>query len=192
MGLFNSNRNQDAQPASQRLQSRYDSARHNLLLIVVFTTINLILLATNSNTYFLFSAFIPYAIVDLAMFLCGKYPAEYYGDITEYEFLDTSVLAVMLVIAVVLVVLYLLSWLLSKKGRVGWLIFALVFFALDTLLMLLGGIEMGMILDIVFHGWVIISLTGGIIAHFKLKKLPPEETVPDSQPEVPVLPEEQT
>ena len=176
---FSSN-DQAPQSTSQRLQNRFGSARHNLLLIVIFTTINLFLLVVNSSTYFLFSAFIPYAIVDIGMALCGKYPADYYGDLSEFEFLDTSVLVVLLIIAVVLVSMYLLSWLMTKKGRVGWMIFSLVFFSLDTLLMLLGGIDVSMIMDIVFHIWVIVSLTSGIIAYFKLKKLPPEETLPNS------------
>lgn len=56
----------------------------------------------------------------------------------------------------------------------AWLIVALVLFALDTLMMLLGGIGLDSIVDILFHGWVIISLSMGISAHFKLKKLPEE------------------
>ena len=184
MGLFNKNENQQAQPVTQRqkLEGRYASARHNILLVLLFTAVNIILLVANSNTYFLFSAFVPYAIVDLAMFLCGKYPAEIYGDLSEYEFFGTSVLVIAVVLAAVICGLYLLCWLLSKKGRVAWLIVALSLFVLDTLLMLLNGIGADSIIDVIFHGWVILSLSLGTVAHFKLKKLPEEDT---ATPELP-------
>lgn len=184
MGLFNKNQNQQAQPFSQRqqLERRYASARMNLLWVVLFTAINIVLLVSNSYTYFLFSAFIPYAIVDYGMIVCGKYPADFYGDLSQYQFLDSTVLVVLIAVAAVICVLYLLCWIFSKKRRVAWLIVGLVFFALDTVFMLLGGISADRILDIVFHGWVIISLTGGIIAHSKLKKLPAEEPAPVAEP----------
>lgn len=184
MGLFNKNQNQQAQPFSQRqqLERQYASARMNLLWVVLFTVINIVLLVSNSYTYFLFSAFIPYAIVDYGMIVCGKYPADFYGDLSQYQFLDSTVLVVLIAVAAVICVLYLLCWIFSKKRRVAWLIVGLVFFALDTVFMLLGGISADRILDIVFHGWVIISLTGGIIAHSKLKKLPAEEPAPVAEP----------
>jgi hypothetical protein len=180
MGLFNKNQNRQAQPFSQRqqLERQYASARMNLLWVVLFTAINIVLLVSNSYTYFLFSAFIPYAIVDYGMIVCGKYPADFYGDLSQYQFLDSTVLVILIAVAAVICVLYLLCWIFSKKRRVAWLIVGLVFFALDTVFMLLGGISADRILDIVFHGWVIISLTGGIIAHSKLKKLPAEEPAP--------------
>jgi hypothetical protein len=176
MGLFNQNENQEVQPVAQRqkLEGRYASSRHNILLVLAFTAINVILLLANSNTYFLFSAYIPYAIVDLGMFLCGKYPAEIYGDLSQYEFLGTGVLAVFVAVAAVICVLYLLCWLFSKKKRVAWMIIALVMFVLDTALMLLAGISADNIIDVVFHGWVILSLSMGVAARFKLKKLPEE------------------
>ncbi|MBQ1190258.1 MAG: hypothetical protein IIX57_07590 [Lachnospiraceae bacterium] len=184
MGLFNKNQNQQAQPFSQRqqMERRYASARMNLLWVVLFTAINIVLLVSNSYTYFLFSAFIPYAIVDYGMIVCGKYPADFYGDLSQYQFFDSTVLVVLIAVAAVICVLYLLCWIFSKKRRVAWLIVGLVFFALDTVFMLLGGISADRILDIVFHGWVIISLTGGIIAHSKLKKLPAEEPAPVAEP----------
>lgn len=177
MGLFNRDQNQEAQPISQRQQlaNRYASARHNILLVLIFTTINLILLVANRNSYFLFSAYIPYAIVSWGMFLCGKYPAEFYIEFEDFVALDSSLLVITLVVAVVICVLYLLCWLFSDKRRVGWMIAVLVLFAVDTILMVLGGISLDSVMDVVFHAWVVISLSMGTIAHFKLKKLPEEE-----------------
>lgn len=174
--------NKKVQQLSQReqLTNKYMSARHNLLLVVIFTAVNIGLLVAQSNSYFLFSASIPYYLVDLGMFLCGKYPMEYYAELGMVEFFPNSFLVVMIVIAVVILAMYLLAWIFSKKPRVGWMIFALVIFALDTLFMLLiMGISADMILDIVFHAWVVISLINGIVSYSKLKKLP--EEAPEEQ-----------
>ncbi len=161
----------------QVLETRYNNSRANLLLVVVFTVINIILLITESNTYFLFSAYIPYILVVLGMLLCGMYPEEYYveNDIGT-EFFDTSVFAVLLAIALVFIALYLISWIFSKNNKYGWLIFALVIFSADTLGMFaFEGFALDSIIDIVFHVWVIISLALGINACRKLKALPMDE-----------------
>lgn len=190
MGNLFTNKQTEAVPQRQLLESKYASARHNILLIVAFTVVNIILLVAQSNTYFLFSAYLPYLIVDFGMVLCGMYPAEYYGeDLSGIEFLDKNFLTVMLVIAAVVLILYLLSWIFSKKSRVGWMILALVFFGIDTIAMLaLNGIALDMIVDIVFHVWVVVSLIGGVSAHYKLKKLPEEQ----EEQSVEVLAEVQT
>lgn len=178
-GIFKNNAAQ--QPGSsprQALEARYNGARNNLLLVVLFTVVNVVLLVTNSNTYFLFSASIPYILANFGMAFGGFYPEEYYEGLGELQFLGAPFLTVALVIAALIVVLYLLSWIFSKKGRVGWLIFALVFFALDTAVMLLfTEISSEIIVDIVFHAWVLFSLGSGIYAHVKLKQLPAEEEV---------------
>ena len=133
----------------QVYEQKYRSSRMNLLVVVIFTAINLLLLVTNSDSYFLFSAFIPYFIASIGMALCGRFPAEYYeGGIGGMAFLDNTVFAFILSIAIVLTLLYLLAWLLSNKQRVGWLIFALVFFALDTVgMLLLNGIALESIME---------------------------------------------
>lgn len=186
MANFSQN-NQANQNVSQKdlLMAKYHNARHNLLLVVIFTAVNIGLLVANANTYFLFSAFIPYALADLGMYLCGMYPAELYGEeIPEMVFFDKTVFAVFMVIAVVFIVLYLLSWIFSKKPRVGWLIFALVIFAIDTLGMFaLTGFAVDSIVDIIFHVWVIVSLISAISAYFKAKKLPDEAPVIEAQAE---------
>lgn len=87
MGFFNKNRD-EARPLPQReqLASKYASSRHNILLVLIFTTINVILLVANSDTYFLFSAYIPYMIVSMGMLLCGRYPAEFYEEVGGFDF----------------------------------------------------------------------------------------------------------
>lgn len=175
--LFSGRQINQALSPKQALMAKYTAARVNLLLAVAFTVVNMILLLVNGNTYFLFSVFIPYFITDLGMFLCGKYPAEYYAeDFPGMTFIDQSFLIVMIIIAVIILGLYVLSWFMSRNQRIGWLIFGLVLFGLDTLTMLaLVGISLPYILDIAFHAWVIYYLVAGIVAHYKLKNLSPVE-----------------
>lgn len=163
------------------LENKYLAARSNLLLVLLFTVINIVLLITQSNTYFLFSASIPYMLVDLGMFLCGMYPEELYtGELAGMEFLPSAVFTVMLIMAISMLALYFIAWLLSKKHKIGWLIFALILFSIDTVGMFVYfGISLSMILDIVFHGWIIGILAVGISAHYKLVNLPKEEPEPE-------------
>lgn len=167
----------------QALQAKCNGSRMNLLLVVAFSVINIILLVTNSDSYFLFSAFIPYYIVTIGMLFCGKFPEEYYEmlSFSETDLVDSSFFVVCLVAAFVIVALYLVSWIFSRKNKGGWLIFALVLFVIDTLVMFaISGIALDSIIDIVFHIWVIISLAQGINSCSKLKKMPPEEIEIDS------------
>ena len=182
MGNFFGNKTEKTQATltpRQILENKYNSARNNLLLAIAFTLVNIVLLFVDSYSYFLFSLFVPYILVYTGRFFCGMFPAEAYVDeLANMEFLDSKVFAVMLVIAIVIVALYFLSWLFSKKQRVGWLIFALVFLSIDTVLsILIHGVSFYGIIDIVFHIWIVAYLVIGIRAHFKLKKMPAEEVI---------------
>ena len=150
--------------------ARYNKSIHNLLLVVIFSAINIVMLVTNAGSYWLFSAIIPYFVVDYGMYWCGMYPAEYYAD-TPIEFMDKSFFIVTVVIAVVMILAYLVCWILALKGKVGALICALVFFVIDTMGMFyLYGFSMDSIMDIVFHVWIIVSLVIGIVVYYKAKK----------------------
>ncbi len=92
------------------------------------------------------------------------------------HFMDQSAFVGFIAVAVVLAILYVLPFIFSKKLRPGWLIFALVIFILDTLFMFIdAGFQADMLVDYLFHIWVIVSLAIGISAGYKLKKLPSEE-----------------
>lgn len=178
MGLF-SKRQVTPMTPRMALENRYNTARANLLLAVVFTVINLVLLiVANGETYFLFSVFVPYYVVLIGMILCGKFPAEYYGaDWEGMEFFGDGLFIATLAFAVLMLVLYVLCYVLSSRGRIGWLIASLVLFSLDTVLMFaLQGVALDALMDVLFHAWVIVYLAMGIHAHFKLKTLPPETT----------------
>lgn len=187
MALFNKN-TQNLTPR-QKYESQYKTSTANIILVVAFTAINVVMLIANANSYFLFSAFLPYYAVDLGMYLCGKYPAEYYyGD---EEFFDPSFFAVAVAVAVVMILFYLLCWFMAKKGKSAWMVVALIGFAIDTAAFFaLGGFSEDGIIDVVFHVWVIVSLIMGVTAKSKLKKLPAEipQTElynPDGQPYYP-------
>lgn len=190
MGFFNNNNTGVSLSKRQQLEAKFQSARTDLLLIVAFTVINIILLVTGSNSYFVFSAYIPYSIAYLGMLLCGKFPNEYYEDIEEVFNLGDTAFVVFIAVAVVLTLLYLLCWHMSKNFKSGWLIFGLVMISIDTAFLLLGGLELSSIIDILFHVWMIVTMSMGLSANKKLKELPEEpqdEFITDDIP-----PEEQT
>lgn len=90
--------------------------------------------------------------------------------------MDQSAFVGFIAFAVVLAILYVLPFIFSKKLRPGWLLFTLVIFILDTLFMFIdAGFQADMLVDYLFHIWVIVSLAIGMSAGYKLKKLPPEE-----------------
>lgn len=142
------------------LEQQFKASRSNLLLMVIFTVINIVLLYVGSETMLLFSASIPYFAVALGVF-GGSFELFVIG----------------LIVAVVLITLYFLCWLMSKKHP-RWLIVALVLFILDVLAMIcffLLAEEASGIVDVLFHGWVLCYLIIGISSAAKLKKMPAEE-----------------
>ncbi|MBQ7295456.1 MAG: MARVEL-like domain-containing protein [Clostridia bacterium] len=175
-GLFNNKQNTKLMTERGALEAKYNNSISNLLLVVGFSLVNIILLVTNADTYFLFSAFIPYFAVDYGMYFCGMYPEEYYYDVPDMVFEDKSLLVVTAAIAAVSLLVYLLCWYLAKKKKIGAVIFALIIFIIDTVVMLwLTGFSMDSIFDIVIHVWVISYLVIAIVTYFKMKKLPDEE-----------------
>ena len=176
MGLFRNN-NFQVLPQKSQLELKYNTARMNLLMMIIFTAVNILFISLGSATYFLFSAAIPYYFVSLGAVMCGRMPAEYYEDAEAFEFMNPTFYWIMVVLAVVLILIYLLCWVASKKSS-GWLVGATVLFGIDTLGMFyLYGFNIEMIVDILFHIWVLIYLIIGLVAHNKLKNLPEEEPV---------------
>lgn len=99
-------------------QQLYQAARGNLLLMLIFSAVNVAFAAFGVDIYFLFSDYLAYMLA-----LTGRVFLEY-SDEGLY-------LAVGLAFAVLVLVPYLLCWIFSKKRR-GWMIAALVLFAVDT------------------------------------------------------------
>lgn len=64
----------------ERLERKYNGARTNLLFALGFTLVNIVLLFTDSTSYFLFSLYVPYYIALFGCILSVKMPAEFYVD----------------------------------------------------------------------------------------------------------------
>lgn len=151
-------------------ENLFKSGRSNLLLVLIFTVINLVMLLIGSENYWLFSAVIPYYLT-------------LFGMVWDGAVIGTLTITALVISAIILAA-YLASWILSKK-RSGWLIVALVLFALDTLgmiglMILMGFGVMDMLFDVIFHAWVIIGLVRACMAAKKLKEMP--ETAENPQP----------
>ncbi len=160
----------------QQLELRYKSAVSNIPVVVLLTVINIVLLVTNSNRYFLFSAFLPYLAADYGMYFCGMYPQDAYAGVDDLVFADKSFLVIMLAVVAVFLLMYVLAYIFARKKKIGWLIFSLVFFAIDTVVMVIfTGLSADNIFDLVIHAWVMVSLVRGIIIYRDLKKQPAEE-----------------
>lgn len=170
-------------PKIQRaaLTSKYNAARLNLLLIVIFTVINLVTLVCGVGGFILFSASIPSFVVHLGMLLCGMYPEEYYKGIDKSLLFDKSTIALFIAIALLVTALYLICWLFSKKKGAKWLKFALALFSADTMALFLVGSQGNIIFDAVFHIWILLILYSGIKASNAIKALPKEEEMIEAE-----------
>ena len=156
------------------LYSKFSAARMNILLLIVFSVINILSLTLGSGGFFLFTGAIPYQIVDIGIKLCGFESEEYYTQLGIAPAFDKAFLTVFILIAVAILVLYLLCWLFSKKRGSVWLKVALALVSADTMAMLLGGNLSTMLLDAVFHIWLIVIIFIGISSYDKLKAMPKE------------------
>ena len=159
--------------SKEELFQRYHTGRFNLLILIALTVINIILVVTGANRYYLFSASIPYYVAYAAAFNCGKFPAEEYERLeTELAFNGTGYLIAMTALALLLLSFYLVCFFMSKH-RPAWLKLALIFIAVDTVaLIVLFGVSLSSVLDIICHGIVIYELVSALKAEKRLRALP--------------------
>lgn len=161
----------------QITEAKYKRSRANLLLVIVFTVVNLFTV-TFGNTYFLFSANLPMLFPAVATEIAAD--AEYLLSLGLMPEDGTAVVIVGLILGLILTVPYLLCWIFSKK-RPGWMVAALVFFSIDCLV-LLGLYDLTDVLfDLLIHGWVMFYLITGVTHGFKLKTMPEDEPLPSFQ-----------
>lgn len=142
-------------------EAQYRSARNNLLLVVVFTAINLLMPLLGVDRQFLFSA---------------SFPTTFYwlGDFAATDLGMPALRIGAMGIALGCVGLYLLCWLLAKKRR-GFMTAALALFGVDCLSLagefVIFELHSSMILNVLFHLWVLWGLIQGVRAASALKKL---------------------
>ena len=168
LGNVNQNTTDDLRRQSQ-------SNRHTLLMVIIFTAVNLAMLVSDAGRYFLFSASVPYYLTAFCIGMDYGLGVDGIGRFTT----------VALVISAVIIAVYLLCWLLGKK-KSGWYVVALVMFTLDTLVLLamtlLLDIFTESIMDLVFHAMVIFSLFQLIAAEKKMKKNAVQEAPKEVDP----------
>ena len=169
---FNANTPKNQRPPLRGdLQAAYDRSRANLLAVLIFTVINLFSLSF-ADRYFLFSATLPAIFPSVTTMMAAD--EEYLASL---GITAAPLIIIGLIIGLILTVPYLLCWIFSKK-RVGWMVAALVFFSIDSLLLLIS-FDLTMILDILMHGVVMYYLITGVINGFKLKDMPEDMPLPE-------------
>lgn len=150
------------------LQARNRTRRMNLLLILAFTVINVALIFTDANSYFLFSALLPYWLFGFG----------YLQGVT-----------VLMVAGGAILLVYLVIFLLWDKHPV-FPIAALVLFVLDCgflVWLCLGEPISHYIVDIVFHVAMLYYLINGVTTAFALRKKQKEEAALERVNQVPEL-----
>ena len=144
----------------QNQMMKFENSRKNLFGVIIFTAVNLALAFLKANMYFLFSATIP-----LAFFYNGW-----------------------AVGSLVIIGIYVACWYFMEKIH-GLILVPLVLFLLDCLfyaLLIIGDISDGygfdyqLIIDIVFHVFIMFYLISGTIAWIKIRKVNPQELLNDS------------
>lgn len=145
-------------------ETTYMRSRSSLLWVVVFSLVNVVFALIELGTYFLFSATVPYFVAAV-----GRVAYEEYGSPIFLIFTGA--------IALVIVGMYFLFWCMTKRHR-EWIDAATICFGLDCVgLILLFGFDIGLIVDYIFHAYVMYHLVTGSITAHKLLKLPPDDPV---------------
>lgn len=170
------NVNPEDKNSPEYLMKQVSGGRYSVLLILIFTTINLVFLLLDADRYFLFSASIPYFMTAFGIGLDSAIGG------TTYTFTALAISAVILIV-------YLVCWFMGKK-QTGWLITALVLFSMDSLGLIFFSFTLlenplENIVDFLFHGWAIVELIQAVRCAGKLKKLAAQDRpVYNGDPEI--------
>ena len=142
-------------------ETRFKNARISLLAVLIFSFVNVFTIIF-TDTYFLFSSYITSVVTATG--------AVFYIESGE----NAIFLIATILVSVITLLPYLFCYLFGKKHN-GWLIAALVLFAIDTAILLIFTIEalavgeVTGIMDIVLHIYVLVTLALGVSAGAKLK-----------------------
>ena len=154
---------------------KFETSRKQLLLVVLFSAINVLLVLFRINLSFLFSASFPLFIAQ-------------FGQMLSQETGGLLPLLIAAMFSFSIVFLYWLCYVLAKKYRV-FILVALILFSIDTLFLIWSltfGLGLSIILDVAFHAWVMYYLIIGTKAWSDLKKLPFDEPVEETNREIPL------
>ncbi len=174
-----------------KLYRRANSARTNVMLVIALTVLNIALLFLGTDSYFLFSASLPYYLTFFMLLYTGNMSESIidYAENgwTEADFLPNAFLWAAVIFAVIVLGLYAVCFFASRsKTKLadgtavysfsgGWIVTATALFFIDTVaymggMMLLFGFDASMLLDLGIHVLVMVELIMGAVAAFKLKK----------------------
>lgn len=159
MGLFD-NSQQGLTPEEKRVKN-LNVSRYNILIVIALTTINIILLLIGSDSYFLFSASVPYYVVGIA------------------QAISPIATALAATFAVAVLTAYFLCFLFGKK-HLGWLIAALALFAADTVFYLYllvflylpnfsEDMLINVLIELVMHFYALYYFIAAVIAAWRIK-----------------------
>lgn len=163
MGLFGKQQNNLSE--KELLMQKVNTARYNMLLVAVLTLVNAVMLLAGADSYFLFSASLPYHLTIIGAEFTAQTGSAIY-TVLSVAFLAVSVGA------------YVLCFFMGKK-HVGWLIAALAMFAVDTVYFLAVYMPIciaaklsvaSIVIDLIFHGYALYYFIMAVVNSFKLKK----------------------
>jgi len=150
-----------------QIEKTFVASRGTMIAVFALTCVNIVLLLTNSDFYFLFSASLP----QIALFLNSTF--NFWTG--EYTFATLSI-----VLAFVATLPYLGFWFASSKNKM-WILAALVYFVIDLIVLAFlvaraggfGEFDFFIIVELAFFVWILVSLILGTKAWLDSKKLPP-------------------
>ena len=148
----------------EHLTQQRASGKWMILLIVIFTVLNMVLLVCGTERYFLFSAGIPHYLT-------------YYGMQMDNGGFGGYFVA-MLIVSLSFLAGYVLSWLMVNKNGT-WLKVALILWAMDTVVLIIMAITMRMfearIMDLAVHVLLLWEIFQALRANKRLENMPKEE-----------------
>ncbi len=146
------------------LTQQRSSGKWMILLIVIFTVLNMVLLVCGTERYFLFSADIPHYLTYYGMQMDG-------GSFGGYS-------VAMLIVALFFLGSYTMSWLLVNKNGL-WLKVALILWAMDMVALIVMAVVMNMIqariMDLAIHALLLWEIFQAFRANKRLENMPKEE-----------------
>lgn len=130
------------------IEKSLKTAQTSLLVMILLTIVNVAGLLIGGGLYLPYSAIIPYAIV-------------FFSETITIEIITISLLFVGFYVGVGVM----------SQNKPIWLIGALVMYTIDTLVLFFFffnyGFDIVRILELLFHGWILISLFKGSVAAYK-------------------------
>ena len=101
-----------------KLTRRAQSARMDIIVVVLFTVVNIALMLFGSLTYFLFSVSLPYYLCYFMSLYTGRMPAEVYGSEWDgFQFLPDGFFWSAVAVSVVVLAMYAVCFFASQNKK---------------------------------------------------------------------------